>query len=430
MKKYTSEICVNDRRVIISGWVHTIRILKNISFILLRDRDGLVQITLIKDNVAPELYNKVLKLQRESVIMVEGVVKSNTQVKRGFEILPTDIKVLSTADVPLPLGVADRVGVDFDTRLNNRFLDLRKPEVEAIFFTKHLFVKGIREYLDDKGFIEVHTPKIVQAGAEGGATLFEITYFDRKAYLAQSPQLYKQMLMATGFDKVYEIAPAFRAEPSDTPRHTAEFTSFDSEIAFIRTQDDVLKLLESVVVHAMDYVYRKGSSYIEHLGITPKIPTLPAPRLKYTDVLTMLDSAGKHVRFGEDIDTDSEKLLGQLMVEKGYDLYYIVEYPSSIKPFYIMVDDDISYSFDLDYKGMEIASGGQREHRYDRLVERMRAMNLNVKNFESYLNAFKYGMPPHGGFGFGIERFLQKFLNLQNIRETILFPRDRYRLVP
>jgi aspartyl-tRNA synthetase len=279
----------------------------------------------------------------------------------------------------------------------------------------------------------VQTPKLAGAGAEGGATLFETTYFGRKAFLSQSPQLYKQMLMSTGLDRVYEIAPAFRAEPSDTVRHVTEFTSFDGEVAWIEHQEDVFAILEGAVAHAIEHLRRDAKAELERLHADPKVPKLPLKRLPYAEALELLRGQGKRVRDGDDIDTEAEKRIGQAMAEEGHELYFLTEYPTAIKPFYIMAKRDepeYSFSFDLEYKGDEMASGGQREHRFDMLEQRMREKGLDPEDFDFYTKAFRYGMPPHGGWGFGVDRFVQKLLDLPNIREAILFPRDRVRLVP
>ncbi len=239
--------------------------------------------------------------------------------------------------------------------------------------------------------------------------------------------------MSTGLDRVFEIAPAFRAEPSDTVRHVTEFESFDGEVAWIEGQEDVLGFLEGAVDHAIDRVRAAGKAELELLGASPVRPKLPFKRVRYEEALEILRGQGKRLREGDDIDTESEKLLGQSLAKEGHEIYFLTGYPTSIKPFYVMADPDApdaSRSFDLEYKGDEMASGGQREHRYDVLVSRMKEKGLNVENFDFYLKAFRYGMPPHGGWGFGLDRFVQKLLDLPNIREAILFPRDRTRLVP
>jgi aspartyl-tRNA synthetase len=239
--------------------------------------------------------------------------------------------------------------------------------------------------------------------------------------------------MATGLDRVFEMSPAFRAEPSDTVRHVTEFLSFDAEVAFIERQEDFFPFLEGCVAHAITSVREHAKAELALLGVDPKVPTLPLRRVTYAEALDLLAAEGKKLRDGDDLDTEAEKILGKVLHEKGDDLYFLTEYPSAIKPFYVMVkedDPDVSCSFDLEFKGDEMASGGQREHRYDRLVARMASMGLKPESFEFYLKAFRYGMPPHGGWGLGLDRLVQKILDLPNIREAILFPRDRNRLAP
>ncbi len=421
-----------DREVAAAGWLEEVRNLGGIAFLLLRQREGTLQVTTVKaDN--EKVFKELTGLPRESVVAVRGTVRENSKVRNGFEILPDSYFVLSQSAKPLPLGVVDKVGAEMDTRIDNRFIDLRKAEVRSVFQLRSHINDGLREYMRLTGFVETQTPKIISAGAEGGATLFKVDYFGRKAYLAQSPQLYKQMLMATGLDRVYEIAPAFRAELSDTVRHTSEFISFDGEMAFIRSQEDVLRVLEEAFVHSLKHIKQVSKEELEILGVDPVIPKTPVPRLHYEEAREILAEEGKKVGAGEDIDTEAEKILGNAMKREGHILYYIVEYPSEIKPFYIMVNDEepeYSHSFDLDYKGDEMASGGQREHRYDELVRRLRHKGLDPEDFEFYLKAFRYGMPPHGGWGFGLDRFVAKVAELDNIREAILFPRDRNRLSP
>ncbi len=416
----------------LAGWVEDIRNLGGIAFLIIRQRDGTFQAT-VKKKGSEALFESVSKIVRESVVAVHGTVQPNAQVRNGWELLGSSIDILSAAAAPLPLPVADKVGAEMDTRFDNRFLDLRKPDRRAIFRVRSLVLAALREHMAEQGFVEVHTPKLAGAGAEGGATLFETAYFGRKAYLSQSPQLYKQILMSTGLDRVMEFAPAFRAEPSDTVRHVTEFTSFDAEAAWIESQEDVFRLLEGAVARAIERVRTDAKGELTLLQVDPKVPKLPLRRLPYAEALEVLQNHGKHVRDGDDIDTEGEKVVGAAMAKEGHELYFLTEYPTAIKPFYIMAkpeDAQTSFSFDLEYKGDEMASGGQREHRYDALVANLRAKGLDPASFEFYLKAFRFGMSPHGGWGFGIDRFVQKLLDLPNIREAILFPRDRVRLVP
>ena len=416
----------------LAGWVEDVRNLGGIAFLIVRQREGTFQAT-VKKKGNEALFETASKLVRESVVALRGTIQPNAQVRNGWELLVASLDVLSAAAAPLPLPVADKVGAEMDTRFDNRTLDLRKPERRAIFRVRSVVLAAFRESLGAQGFLEIHTPKLAGAGAEGGATLFETDYFGRKAYLSQSPQLYKQMLMSTGLDRVFEIAPAFRAEPSDTVRHVTEFTSFDAEVSWIEGQEDVLRILETAVAHAVDRVRAEARGELDLLGAAPKTPALPLRRVRYSEALDILRNGGKRVRDGDDIDTEGEKAIGAALAKEGHELFFLTEYPTAIKPFYIMAkpgEPDVSFSFDLEYKGDEMASGGQREHRYDVLVAKMREKGLSPEGFEFYLKAFRYGMPPHGGWGFGIDRFVQKLLDLSNVREAILFPRDRTRLVP
>ena len=424
-----------DQKVTVGGWVQDLRNLGGISFLQLRDRDGVVQVTTLKKR-SKDLFDLVASLPRESVLLVTGTVKESKEARAGFEVLPDSIVLLNKAETPLPLGVIDKVGADLDTRLNNRFLDLRKEEIRAIFQIEAKALDGIRGFLVSEGFVEVSTPKIVAAGAEGGSTLFPIKYFDRSAYLAQSPQLYKQNLMATGLDRIYEIAHAYRAEASDTIRHIAEFISLDVEMAFIESSEDVMAVAEGIVVNSLEYVRDRAKDELQKLGVKIEQPMTPFPRVKYKEAIEIVKAAGLRIENGDDLGTDGEKALGEAMKrEKNCELYFITEFPTALKrgTFYAKRSDEDPETtgyFDLDYKGQEIVSGGQREHRYNVLVEQMRENNLNLDSFDFYLKAFRFGMPPHGGFGFGVERYVQKMLDLPNIREAVLYPRDRSRLVP
>ncbi len=430
--KQSNEVAVSDGNVSVGGWVQDIRNLGGISFITMRDRAGTYQVTMPKKKIDPELFGMLTGLSRETVVRIDGEVKESNQTATGWEIIPTGAEVISAAGVPLPLGVVDKVDVQMDTRLNHRFMDIRKPEIKAIFELKSLMVDLIEEAVSEMGFTRVYTPKLGAAGAEGGAELFKVQYFDKPAYLAQSPQLYKQILMASGLDRVYEIGPAFRAEQSNTNRHVTEFISFDGEMSWIEDQVEVMRAVEQIVDHILTGLKEKGAKQLEVLGKEINVPARPYPILSYSECLSIVQAAGMDLKEGDDLGTEGEKVVGEHMAAKGCDLYFIAEYPEEAKPFYIMEKDGTpySFSFDLDFKGQEISSGGQREHRYDKLVERMQKKGLDPEDFGFYLEAFSYGMPPHGGWGIGIERLLVKALDLPNIREAILFPRDPARLSP
>ncbi|NPA47094.1 MAG: aspartate--tRNA(Asn) ligase [Thermococci archaeon] len=433
---YSSEIdeSLNGSRVTVAGWVSEIKDLGGIKFLWLRDREGIVQVTAPKKKVSQEIFKLIPKLNAEDVIAVEGTVNFTPKARLGFEILPEKIEVLSRAQAPLPLDPTGKVKAELDTRLDNRFMDVRKPDVMAIFRIRSEVLRAVREFFAGNGFIEIHTPKIIATATEGGTELFPLRYFEKDAFLAQSPQLYKQIMMASGLDRVYEIAPIFRAEEHNTTRHLNEAWSIDAEMAFIESEEEVMELLERLIAHTINHVLEHNARELETLGLELEEPKLPFPRLSYDRALEILSDLGKPVEWGEDVDTEGEKLLGEYMVEnENAPLYFLYRYPSEAKPFYIMRYDDkpeICRAFDLEYRGVEITSGGQREHRADVLVEQIREKGLNPESFEFYLKAFRYGMPPHGGFGLGAERLIKQMLNLPNIREVILFPRDRKRLVP
>ncbi|MDR1403949.1 MAG: aspartate--tRNA(Asn) ligase [Candidatus Methanoplasma sp.] len=428
----SGNISREDTNVTVKGWVQDLRNLGGISFLTLRDRHGTIQITMPKKKIEPALFESLTRLSRESAIAVTGEVKESSQTALGVEIIPTSFELYSEAAVPLPMGVVDKVNVEMDTRLNNRFMDLRKQESKAVFGIRSLTVELISEAMAKKGFISINTPKIVASGAEGGATLFGVDYFGKQAYLAQSPQLYKQMLMSAGLDRVFEIGPAFRAEHSNTNRHVTEFISFDGEMAWIDRAEDVMAVIEDAIDHVLRGLKERGKNFLEIIGKEITIPKRPYPVLTYSECLTMVNNCGLPLKHGDDLGTEGEKIIGDIMAERGSDIYFITEYPEEAKPFYIMEKEgtDLSFSFDLDYKGQEISSGGQREHRYSELVGRMEKKGLDPEDFGSYLDAFRYGMPPHGGWGIGVDRLVMKILDLQNVREAILFPRDVNRLTP
>ena len=428
---YSKDVSAEEYNTVItvSGWVEDIRNLGSIAFVILRDRKGTSQITVFSKKT-PELFKKLIDLPRESVISVQGVCKENSKVRNGYEIIPEEVSVLSVAQTPLPLGVVDKVESELETRLDNRFIDLRKPEVQAIFTIRNNVIHAAHEYLRSQGFIEVHTPKIVASSSEGGTDVFRLKYFEKEAFLAQSPQLYKQSLMATGLDRVYEIAWYFRAEEHNTRRHLNESTAIDIEMAYIQSEEDVMHILEHLVF-AMWKSASECKSELETLGKNVVVPKVPFVRISYDEVITKLNGRGSGIVWGQDLGSEEEKLLGEIMKENGTDFYFITRYPLASKPFYTMPEGgDHSKGFDLECKGMELASGSQRIHNVDLLTERMKACNLDPKDFEAYLKTFRYGMPPHGGFGFGIERFLMELLDISNVRECILFPRDRTRLSP
>lgn len=419
----------------LAGWLQETKNLGGIAFLKVRDRTGVFQVVVVKDEVGDE-YDEIVDIPRESVVEIEGEIQETEQTELGYEIIPTSIIVENEADKPLPLGVVDKVDADMKTRFDNRFLDLRKEEKRVVFELRNLLISGLRDFFSKEHFIEVSTPKIVAAGAEGGATLFEVDYYDQKAYLAQSAQLYKQMLMASGFERVYEIGPAYRAEDFDTIRHVSEFISLDFEMSFIESSDDIMDMTSYMISHTLEYVKENGSDLLDSLGVDIKVPEHPFKKIPHSECIKILEDMGKEWEGEPEIDTESEKMLGEYVKEKhGVDFFFITEFPTRVKQgtFYAMrkdYDPSLTTYFDLEYKGQELVSGGQREHRYDVLIEQMNEIGLKKEDFQSYLETFKYGMPSHGGIGLGLDRFVQQMLGLDNIREAILFPRDTSRLEP
>lgn len=413
----------------VAGWVHETRDLGGIKFIVLRDRSGKLQITAPKKKVSPEVF-KAMDQSFETVLEIKGAMQASEKAVGGAELIPEQINVLSKAMTPLPLDPSWKVPAEFDTRLDNRFLDMRRPEVTSIFKIRNVLNRATRGYMESQGFIEFYPPLIVAAGAEGGAELFPISYFDKEAFLTQSAQLYKQYAVAAGMEKVYQIAPCWRAEESHTSRHLTEFFQIDVEMGFIKNEEDVMNICEGVFNASLQKINEECGEQLKNLGVHLVVPKTPYPRITYTKALELLDSDGRHIEWGEDIDREAEKQLGDIMMKKGDPAFFITKYPSIQKPFYIMKDGEFSRGFDMDYMGWEMSSGGQREHRYDVLEAEMKKGDMNLDAFKFYLDIFRYGCPPHGGFGLGVERILTKILKLHNIRESIMFPRDTKRLIP
>ena len=408
----------------LNGWAQDIRILKNVGFIVLRDQTGLVQITVKKDT---EPFSMLGDISRESVIMVKGAVPEKIQSKIGREFIANEISILNIAGSPLPIGIADEVEVDFDTRFNNRFMDLRKPEHSRIFRAKSAILWGIRSFLMSQGFTEVQTPKIVSAATEGGADLFRVKYFEKDAFLNQSPQLYKEMLIASGVERVFEVGPAFRAEEHNTPRHLNEFTSIDIEMAFA-DHNDAMHMLENAISHGIENFLNKVPEALQ-FSLLKSPPKTPFPRITYEECVSILAENGVKVGKGEDLNNEQLKIIGSRF--EGF--YFITHWPREVRPFYTSVLEDnenFTKSFDLQFREIELTSGAQRVHNPETLKRKIEEKGLDSSNFEFYLKTFRYGMPPHAGWGLGLERLTQVILNLPNVREASLFPRDRTRVFP
>ncbi len=418
---------LNGSDVLVMGWVSSIRDHGNIVFVMLTDKDGETQVTAKLDECGKELFEKIRALREHSTIGVKGKVRSIDSAPSGAEIAPTDVRFFSIAKKTSPFPIYSRTVANIDTRLDLRAVDLRRSVLQAVFKIRYSVLKAVREFLDKQGFIEVNTPKIIATATEGGAALFPIFYYDREAFLAQSPQLYKEQL-TMALEKVFEIGPIFRAEPSRTMRHLAEATSIDVEQAFVN-YGDVMNLLEQMISHIMEYVGKNNTAELEALQVKIQKPTLPFPRHAYGELIELLRKKGEKIEWGDDFATDNLKTLGTAL--HGY--YFITDWPSSSKPFYakpIANDGNVCESFDLMFGELEISSGSSRINRKDELVERMKKMGLNAETFDYHLRVFDYGVPPHAGFGLGLERFLMTLTGVENIRDATLYPRDIDRLAP
>ena len=426
---YTSTVIpeMDGREVTLFGWVQEIRDLGGIRFIIMQDREGTIQVTIPKKRILPEVLAKSDLLQKRFSLSVKGTVKKTTMTPRGVEIIPNAIKVLNAATEQLPIDITGKTPANIEARLDARALDLSMEKSLAAFKIQHVALEAIRSYLFEKGFLEVHTPRIIASATEGGAELFSVDYFGQKAYLAQSPQLYKEELTMS-FEKVFEVGPFFRAEESHTRRHLSEFTSVDVEAAFANARD-VMQLLEQVIHHACVTVRENCKSELSVLKYRFEVPELPFKRLTYDQVLDDLKAQGVTIPWGEDIPSEAFRELGKLYPY----FYFITDWPTHAKAFYIKprVDKpEVCEGFDLMWRYIELVSGGTRISSKDQLMARMSEKGLNPESFKHHLQAFDYGMPPHAGWAIGLERLTMIMTGKKNIREVTLYPRDKVRLTP
>jgi len=419
--------------VTVAGWAHEIRDLGGIAFLIVRDTSGRIQVKFEKDEMDEDLVETGTGVSRESVVKVTGAVEEEPRAPTGVEIVPDSVEVIAPADPELPLDPSGKVDAELSTRLDNRTLDLRREEAKAIFEIRAEVLRGVREYFRSVGCTEINTPKIVATGTEGGTELFPITYFGREAFMNQSPQLFKQLMVGSGLERVFEIGPIFRAEEHNTPRHLNEATMIDFESAFV-DHHEAMDVCEGTLRAAYEAVDENCTDQLETLGLaeTFDLPGEEFPRLTYEETIERINATGAldtQLVWGDDLPTEGEKALGEEM--GGH--YFITDWPGEIKPFYIQdYDDDpqLSKGFDLMHPRMELVSGGQREHRYEELVAGFEQQGLDPDQFDYYTEMFRYGMPPHAGWAYGIERLVMTMLDLGNIREAVLFPRDRQRLSP
>lgn len=427
---YSNEINpeLAGQTVKVTGWVHEIRDLGGIVFVLIRDKNGITQLTAPSKKLSEEMMADVRAARKETIITLTGTVQESPKAPNGVEIIPSNIDVINVSQLPLPLDTTEKVDAEMDTRLDSRFMDLRKHDVNAIFKIKSQMLHTARNYFYDNDFTEITTPKLVASATEGGTELFPITYFEKEAFLGQSPQLYKQMMMATGLDNVFEIGQIFRAEEHDTLRHLNEALSIDAEMSF-KSQTDAMNTLEDLIKTILADIDKNCQSELSDLEHELDIPKEPFAVVKYEEVIDIVNSHDVEMEYGEDLNRAAEKVLGETMGS----YYFITDWPMAIKPFYVMPkedDSEISTAFDLMYRDLELSSGSQRIHDYDLLYNQLETKDLNPDSFEKYLQAFKYGMPPHSGWGMGADRLTMVITGANNIRETVLFPRDRRRLTP
>ncbi|MEM3383123.1 MAG: aspartate--tRNA(Asn) ligase [Nitrososphaerales archaeon] len=418
---------LEGKKVTIFGWLSSIREQGGIVFLILNDKEGMVQITVHKDKSSKSILEKLKILSEHSSIGVKGIVKSINKAPHGAEIIPEEIKILSIAKRQPPFSLFGGKMPTIDKRLDIRVIDLRRPKAQAIFKIRHTVLKAIRDFLIGKRYMEVSTPKIIATATEGGAALFPLLYYDKEAFLAQSPQLYKEQLVMP-FEKVFEIGPIFRAEESRTLRHLSEIISVDVEEAFV-SYKDTMNLIEQMISHVVKTINDECSKEMELLKQKIKIPKSPFKRLTYDEILKILEKEGIIMNWGEDLSTQTIKILGEILPE----FYFIIDWPTAIKPFYIKPRDDkkdICESFDLMHSSIELASGGSRISSKRLLIKRLKEQGLKPKLFEYHLRIFDYGMPPHAGFGLGLERLMMVLTGQENIREVSIFPRDRFRLTP
>ncbi len=424
---YISELDVSSagRTVTVAGWVHEVRDIGHILFLILRDHTGLIQITAKKGEVDEKLM-KELSIPKESVVSITGKVVENKQSKKGIEILPTEIKNLNPLSATIPFEVTGKVPADLDVRLNFRHIDLRRLSSSAIFNIESTILSSFRTILEKEKFIEIRTPSLVKEATEGGTDVFKVQYFENDAYLAQSPQIYKQLAVIGGFDRVFMIMPIFRAEKHNTTFHLNEVTQMDIEMCFA-DHNDAISILKKIVPNILKNIYKKNTKDMEQLGLTPtenKVKTVT-----YKEAIKKLSTNGHEKQFGDDFSREDELELSKLFG----DLLIVKEYPTALRAFYTMPkdgDSEVSNSFDFIYKGTEISSGAQRIHIPELLIEAIKKRGNDPEAFNLYINAFRNGAPPHAGWSIGLERFAMKITNSENIRECSMFPRDRTRLTP
>jgi nondiscriminating aspartyl-tRNA synthetase len=427
---YEVSSSLNDREVVIMGWISAIRDHGNIRFIMIRDMYDDTQVIAKKSECSEQLFEQIRQIKEHTTLAIRGKVKSQGKAPNGAEVIPLELKIFSIATKAAPFLVQSKISsVGIDTRLNLRAIDLRRNVLRSIFHIRHTTLNAIREFFVRKGFIEVNTPKMIATATEGGAALFPIFYYDREAFLAQSPQLYKEQL-TMAFENVFEIGPIFRAEPSRTNRHLSEAISIDVEKAFV-DYNDIMTLLENMIAYIIESVKKKNKNDLDCLHLEFPDIKLPFPKYPYSNLIDQLQDLGERIGWGDDLSPQAMKNLPD---DKMNGFYFVTDWPTSIKPFYVKPkstgSDRVCESFDLMYGSLEISSGSTRINRKNELLERMKKQGLDTQQFDFHLRVFDYGIPPHAGFGMGLERLLMAITAIDNIRDVTLYPRDIDRLTP
>ena len=424
-----------EQEITIEGFVDNIRDLQYVQFLIVRDTTGKVQVTIEKNEINSRLNEIVSNLTIESTVKITGTLLKNEKVKlNGMELIPNDIIVTSKCLEDLPLNYKDSKSALLDTRLNYRFLDLRSEKNTLMFKVQTCMINAMREFVVKNNFIEIHTPKIISAASESGAEVFEIKYFDRKAYLAQSPQFYKQMAMCSGFERVFEIAPAFRAENSNSYRHTTDFTSFDIEISYIESLEELMSFEEDLFIAGLSAVKEKYGNEIKELfNVDVIVPTKPFPRIKLEELYIELENKyGFKMNYEDvgDMNSESEKLASKYIMEKyGHEFVFITDFSAKKRAFYHKRKNGIPQGADLIWKGCETTTLALREHNYEILCEQAKEKGLK-DDVKFYLDFFKYGCPPHGGFAIGVDRITMLLLETDSLKETMYLFRGPSRIEP
>jgi nondiscriminating aspartyl-tRNA synthetase len=419
------------QEVLLKGWIQELRNLSKIKFLILRDRTGDMQTVAFKGDTEEDSFNAIDDFTKESVVEIVGLVKENKTSRWGIEIGVKSVNLISLSEVPLPIDNSDKSQTNIDKRLDFRFLDTRNLKKQAIFKIRGKITKILANFFDANDFTNIQTPKITTLGVESGAELFKVDYFGKPIFLSQSPQIYKQMFVSGGFERVYEIAPVFRAEKSHTTRHLTEFTGVDFEMAFIKDETELMDLIEKMFSNLLTTLKEECVGELKTLEVEPTVPK-EFPRITMKEAKKMLKEKGKTYSADDDLDAEGEMLLGGIVKEKfGSEFVFITEFPWAVRPFYHMKNENgDTKSFDLLFNGVEICTGAQREHRYNILCEQAKEKELDMAEMEKYGEIFRYGCPSHGGVGFGLDRITQRFLGLENVREAVLLPRDPERMDP